>query len=156
MRNVLLLALLAVSISCATSGATPYPRELFGIRPGTRRADAHTKLQAVGKFVRDEAKRQEVWTVEDPRWTGAIVGFDREERVRFITAVARPDGERVRYSEVVDVATAKHRTTGSTHRYAAPRCRVVTAIDIGSDPQDLTYYSLKRVRDEGEEEEEDE
>ena len=155
MKNVLLIAFLALTASCATTGTSQYSRDLFGIRPGTSRAEAHAKLKTVGNFVRDEAKRQEVWTVNDPRWAGAIVGFDREERVRFITAVAKTGGERVSYSDVLDVTSAKHRSTGATHRYEAPRGRGVIAIAIGNDPQYVTYYSLKRVSGEREDEDEE-
>jgi len=111
-----------------------------------RKADAHAKLAAIGKFVREESKRQEVWEVRDPRFRGAIVGYDPEWKVRFITAVANENGQRVRYADVVDLGHAQHQSAGQSHtyRWKPPHARY-TIIAIGNDPEVLTYLTLSKA-----------
>lgn len=156
MRSAGLTLLLAAAVACATAAVSV--RDLFGVRPGMRRTAVHQKLGAIGKLVREERKRQEAWEVHgDPRYQGAIVGYDREWRVRFVTAVAKDNGERVRYAGVVDLGQAKHETDGRTHtyRWTPPHARY-SIVAIGTDPEVLTYLTLRANRIEEEDEEEDE
>jgi hypothetical protein len=135
---------LLLAAACATQFAHA-ARDVFGVRPEERKASVHTKLAAVGTLQREESNRQEVWEVRDPRYRGAIVGYDAEWRVRFITAVAREDGTPVRYAEVLDVASATHRVTGTTHNYRwQPRGSELIVIAIGNDPERLTYLTLTK------------
>ena len=50
-------------------------------------------LEEIGKFVRNERKWQQVWAVRDPSFSDLIVGSDAEDRLRYVTAVAREDEE---------------------------------------------------------------
>ena len=154
-RAFLLLLAVAQATACATAGPHPV-RDLFGVTVGMPRSDAHAKLGAAGSLAREERKRQEVWTVRDDRFEGAIVGYDPEWRVRFITAVAKKDGTPVRYADVLDVASATHRSTGASHNYRwhPPRARY-TIVAIGNDPERLTYLTLTGEGEEEEEEDED-
>jgi len=141
------LVLLLLAAACATQFAHA-ARDVFGVRPEERKASVHAKLAAVGTLQREEANRQEVWAIRDPRYRGAIVGYDAESRVRFITAVARDDGTPVRYADVLDLAAATHRTAGATHNYRwRPPHADYTIIAIGSDPERLTYLTLTKDND---------
>lgn len=103
----------------------------------------HARLSAAGSLAREERKRQEVWNVRDPRFQGAIVGYDQEWKVRFITAVAKEGGERVRYADVLDLAAARHQSTGGTNKYTwRPAGAGYSVIAIGHDPDALTYVTL--------------
>ena len=147
--------LLILAAACATATSPHAARDLFGVAVNDRKAEVHAKLGAVGSLQREESKRQEVWDVRDPRFRGAIVGYDSEWRVRFITAVAKEDGDPVRYADVLDLAAATHRTSGSTHNYRwTPRGADYTIIAIGNDPERLTYVTLTKAND-AEEKEED-
>ena len=142
MSRFLLLLAVAHAFGCATARPQP-PRDLFGVTVGMSRADTRAKLGAVGSLSREERKRQEVWTVRDPRFEGAIVGYDTDWNVRFITAVAKKDGEPVRYDDVLDRAAATHRSTSTSHNYRwHPPGASYTIIAIGSDPERLTYLTL--------------
>lgn len=145
---------LLLAAACATQVAHA-ARDLFGVRVEDTKAEVHAKLGAVGTLQREERKRQEVWELRDPRFQGAIVGYDAEWRVRFITAVAKEGGEPVRYADVLDVAKATHRVTGTTHNYRwQPRGSDLVIIAIGNDAERLTYLTLTKPNEpEGEEEE---
>ncbi|MDQ3282530.1 MAG: hypothetical protein M3Q69_14105 [Acidobacteriota bacterium] len=153
MRTRLLLPLL-LTIACASLIPANALRELFGVRIGMSKAATHEKLSANGTMVREERKRQEAWQLRDERYEGAIVGYDREWRVRFITAVVRNDAH-VRYADVLDVAAAKHQSTGTSHTYTwrPPHARY-SIIAIGTDADTVKYVTLTRGADEEEEEEE--
>jgi len=155
LRNAVCTLLLAVAVACATATASLH--DLFGVRTGMRKSDVHAKLSAAGTFVRNERKRQEVWEVRDPRYRGAIVGYDAEWKVRFITAVANEQGTRVRYADVLDLSRAQHQSAGTSHtyRWTPPHARY-TIIAIGNDPEVLTYLTLTTTEREEEEEEEEE
>jgi hypothetical protein len=142
LKSASLLLLLAAA--CATHIAHA-ARDLFGVRVEDTKTAVHAKLGAVGTLQREESKRQEVWELRDPRFQGAIVGYDAEWRVRFITAVAKEGGEPVRYADVLDVANATHRVTGTTHNYRwQPRGSELIVIAIGNDPERLTYLTLTK------------
>ena len=60
-------------------------------------------------FERDGRKQQETQEVKDERFSHVIVGFDKGEKLRPGTAVAREDekAKRVRYSEIGDLKQAR-------------------------------------------------
>lgn len=139
---LLLTVLLFVACAGARTPAAPL-RDLFGVSVGMSRDEARAKLGAVGSMQREERKRQEVWTVRDRRFEGAIVGYDADWKVRFITAVARADGARVRFADVLDLAAAAHQTTGTAHKYRwQPAGAAYTIVAIGNDPERVTYLTL--------------
>lgn len=149
------LLLFLLSSACATTHVIG-PENILGIRPGMRESAARAQLQSVGDLARKEAKRQEVWTLhDDPRFRALIVGFDAENHVRFVTAVAKPDGQRMRFADVADATKAEKGAAGATQTWVwrDPRQRYIV-VAIGNDPEYLTYLSLKRLGEREDEEEE--
>jgi hypothetical protein len=129
-------------------------RDVVGVSVGMSRNTAHAKLGANGTMLREERKRQEVWELRDPRFTSAIVGYDEEWRVRYITAVAK---EKIRYADVLDISAAEHRSDGRNHTYIwkpSPRADYVVRAR-GTDPDVLTYLTLRRIGERESEEEDD-
>lgn len=118
--------------------------DLLGIRLGMPRDTVRATLADIAKLEREERRRQEVWTLaNDSRYASLIIGYTPEWNVRFVTAVAKPDGAPVHYEDVLDTATADHRTAGNTHTWTwstgTPKYYVIA---IG--PADrLEYLSLK-------------
>jgi hypothetical protein len=145
----LLSFLLAASASAF--GAEPR-RDILGLRLGMSTEAAHTQLQKIGRLERNERKRQEVWEVRDRHFTHLIVGFDKAGQVRFVTAVARENGERMRYSDVADLKKARQLGDAAINNYhyvwelAAKRKEMKSfVVARGRDPQYLTTYSIKRA-----------
>ncbi|HEY0139789.1 MAG TPA: hypothetical protein VGF48_02775 [Thermoanaerobaculia bacterium] len=154
--KVLVRSLLAVLLltSCATSdvASTPIasapsvsaPTDILGIRLGMPRDTVRTTLASAGKMEREERRRHEVWTVDDPRFASLIIGYDPDWTVRFVTGVARPTGTVVRYADVLDLAAAQHRSAGASHTYTwavgEPRYYVIA---IGGEER-VEYLSIKK------------
>lgn len=146
-------SILVLLFAACASISTPR-RDVVGVTVDMSRNAVHEKLGAIGSMVREEGKRQEVWQLRDARFGSAIVGYDDESKVRFITAIAK---EKIRYADVLDIKAAEHRTDGHNHTYVWKPSEhadyVVRA--RGSDPDVLTYLTLRRVGGERESEEED-
>jgi hypothetical protein len=79
----------------------------MGIRLDMTQEEAHARLKKIGSMEKEERKRQEVWAINDPRVSHLLVGFDPSLRVRYVTAIARAIGLRIRYDDVGDVKTAQ-------------------------------------------------
>jgi len=139
----------ALLISCATAAPVPQPEraplsDILGIRLGMPRDTARSTLATTATLEREERRRHEVWTLNaDPRYASLIIGYTPEWTVRFVTAVAKPDGTPVHYAEVLDTTAADHRAAGNTHTWTwstgTPKYYVIA---IGG-PARLEYLSIK-------------
>ena len=112
----LALALLMPSAAFAAE-VTPLT-DILGVRLGMSRDAVHSDLAAVARLEREERRRHEIWTLsDDPRFASLIIGYTKEWNVRFVTAVARPNGAAVRYADILDLGAATHKSAGQTHTY---------------------------------------
>jgi hypothetical protein len=114
------------------------------------REAALARLKAIGRLEKEERKRQEVWAVNDARVSHLLVGYDTEYRVRYVTAIARAGGPRIRYQDVVDVKHAQKSNNQGNYKFTlevdARRDRFAyVTIAHGRDPQYLESYSVKRI-----------
>ena len=145
-KNALILLIAALLlVSCATMPApAPAPQsDILGIRLNMPRGEVRSSLADVARLEREERRRHEIWTLNgDPRYASLIIGYTPEWNVRFVTAVAKPEGQAVRYAEVIDVARASHQNAGETHTYTlkTPDSYVIA---IGK-PERVEYLSLKK------------
>lgn len=148
MKKALAIVILALMPSWAKS-PEPAP-EILGIRLGMDHAKAHTRLARMAQF-KSEDEGQEVWTLrQDKRYQYLIVGFDREHRVRYVTAIARPHGQPVDYADIGDLAHAQRQEAAGSRRYIwkpekHPDELEYLIIARGREPHRLAIYSVKRV-----------
>ncbi|HEX6159166.1 MAG TPA: hypothetical protein VF111_03300 [Thermoanaerobaculia bacterium] len=150
MKSLRYLLVVLLLTACATTTAPPSsssvtaPTDILGVRLGMSRDAVRSTLSAGGTFEREERKRQEVWTVTDPRFASLIIGYEPDWTVRYVTGVARPSGTAVRYADVLDLAAAQHRSAGATHTYTwavgEPRYYVIA---IGGEER-VDYLSIKK------------
>ncbi len=159
--SVLLLACL-LTASCLESLKSQSEADVLGIRIGMPNEEAAKRLRQIGRLEKEEKKQQEVWVLnDDPRYSFLIIGFDKEEQdVRYVTAKTRENGTPVRYGDVMDVGKAQHISSANNHKYVQEKPRSLLAhgysiIASGTDPNNLTYLSLKK-QGSGEEEKEEE
>jgi hypothetical protein len=154
MKRLLSLSLLLAISTISVSAAPAQPRpEIMGISLDMKRDDARARLQSFGKLEKEQRKRQEVWAVKDSRISHLLVGYDADYRVRYVTAIARADGPRIRYQEVADVKSAQRSITPGNHKFtwevAARRGQTgFIIIARGHDSQYLHSYSVKKKGEE--------
>ncbi|HXG85206.1 MAG TPA: hypothetical protein VNI84_14390 [Pyrinomonadaceae bacterium] len=114
--------------------------------------DTLKRLNEIGKLDHEERKQQEIWTLnDDPHYSHLILAFDKEKQdVRYITAKARENGTRVRYSDVIDIAKAQQRSSANNFKYiedvqANESTPGYSRIASGTDSDYLNYFSLKEL-----------
>ena len=148
----LLSLLLTAGMGVATGRETRPRRDIVGLRLDMTKEAAHSLLQKIGTLQREERKRQEVWEVRDPYFSHVIVGFDKQSRIRFVTAVAREGGQRMRYADVANLKKARQEGDVSANNYnyvweLSARGKETKGLVIarGHDPLYLSTYSIKRL-----------
>lgn len=146
------VACLILLVSCgAVASAKEPPHDVLGVRPGMAEREVRRLLDKVGREVREERQKQKVWEVRDPHISHVIIRFSNDNVVRWVTAMARAEGEgRLRYTDLGDTRRAEHKTDGRNHTYiwkvAARKGRPgFLVVAGGSDPQYLTSYRLTRT-----------
>ena len=140
----------------AEISAQELQRQILGVHLNMTKDEAHKRLQEIGTFARDERKRQEIWKVRDPSFSHLIVGFGKDEKLRFVTAVAREDKEakRVAYSKIGNLKQARQagdvaiKNFNYEWKLPAGKNQPPTVVNIrGRDPKFLATYTLKRLSD---------
>jgi hypothetical protein len=137
----------------------PVGPEVAGLRLGMSRGQVHAVLQGNGQLEKEPGKQQEVWRLaENNSFSHVMVGYDKEFRsVRFVTALAKSNGRRVAYSDVIDTTKATRADTGNNVAYILQSGEAEEAFLVramGTDPQYISYFSVKSLG-EGEEEEDE-
>ncbi len=149
MKRALAIVLLLLALAPFHAEAREPQPEILGVRLGMEKKEARERLGQLGKLEREERKRQEVWQLTDARYSHLLLGFDPEGRVRYVTAIARPQGKRVPYTEVGDPKTAT-RTGAPGHRKYVWEVAEKSGgqgflvMARGTDPRFLSTWSVKR------------
>ena len=144
-----LLELLVLSLSASAVGKQPAP-QILGLRLGMSYSQAHARLSQIGQF-KSEDEGQQVWTlIHNKHYQYLIIGFDRERAVRYVTVLARPDGQPVSYADVGNLAGATRSGGEGNLRYTwkandkKGRFEYL-AIAKGTDRRYLNRYAVKRL-----------
>jgi hypothetical protein len=159
MRSVALLAFLILSLSASVVAKQP-PPQILGLRLGMPYTQAHARLNAIAKF-KSEDEGQQVWTLShDKRYQYLIIGFDHDRNVRYVTVLARPDGQPVNYADVGNLADATRTGAKGNLRYTWKANNKkggfeYLAIAKGTDDRYLNRYAVKRLGIPSEENEKD-
>lgn len=160
MKRTVSLALLLLLLATLAAARTPAP-EIRGIRLGMKYANAHARLTKLAHF-KSVDEGQEVWTLNDDKYYQyAIVGFDRDRKVRYVTVLARPDGQPVNYEQIGDITTAARTGQTGNLRYTwklsdKKNHFEYIAVVAGKDAHRLDRFSIKLLGAKGEEDEEEE
>lgn len=154
MTRILIVCLFVAAVGF-TAAAQARPRaEILGVALNMTRDDARARLKSLGRLEKEERKRQEVWAVNDPRISHLLVGYDTDFRVRYVTAIARAGGPRIRYQEIADLKHAQRLQHQGNYKFTwevgARRGQAAyVMIAHGRDPQYLDTYSVKKVDQKG-------
>lgn len=160
MKRTVLIGLLLAFLITVAAARTPAP-EVLGIRLGMKYANAHTRLMKLGHF-KSEDEGQEVWTLNnDKHYQYVIVGFDRDRKVRYVTVLARPNGQPVNYEQMGDITAAARAGQTGNLRYTwklndEKQHFEYIAVAAGKDEHRLDRFSIKRLGAKSEEDEEEE
>ena len=127
MKSVILICCLALALQACGGGRPVEPKpEVLGVRLGMSRDEAHKRLTEIGRLEKEERKRQEVWALtNNPTYSHLIVSYtEGYKALRFVTAVAKEGGQRVRYEDVMDVKNAQRNQAQQTVTRRRDRIRL--------------------------------
>jgi hypothetical protein len=99
---LLILASFGLLALAGPAMAGRVPDRILGIQLGMRDDDVRHRLSRIGEPVAGRESLKQSWTIRDSCYGYIVVRYDAERRVKWITAFARKDGRRVRYSDVGD------------------------------------------------------
>lgn len=115
------VVVLLTLMQCATKNASvaSLPKDILGISVGMSKENAEQHLREIGKFMREESKRQQVWILNNNLSFGYIaLGYDENNQVRYVTAIAKPkDGKPMFFKDIGDLSAAKEEIAGPNYRY---------------------------------------
>lgn len=120
-------------------------------------AKARAQLAKIGQLQKED-EGQEVWRLlGDKNYAHLIVGFDKEKRVRYVTALAESTGTPVKYTDLGDLskATRSGQPGNLTYTWKGRDEKdkfEYLAIAKGKDANQLSSFSVKRPGARGEEE----
>ena len=129
-------------------------RQILGIQLGMTEEKVHQRLKELGTLVRKEEKRQEAWQIREPSFSHLIVGFNKDAKLRYVTAVAREDkdAKRLPYDRVGDLKKARQagdpKVNNFNYQWDLPAAKDnphMLLIAIGRDPKLLATYTLKSL-----------
>jgi hypothetical protein len=149
MQRTVIPALLLLSVAPLVAARQPAPR-ILGLHLGMSYAQARSRLSEIGQF-KSENEGQQVWILShDQRYQYAIVGFDRDRQLRYITVLARPDGKPVSYSDVGDLANASRSGGPGNLRYTWKAHDKIGRFEYlviakGKNARYLDRYAVKRL-----------
>jgi hypothetical protein len=151
--RIVSLALFVALGGLASAAQAKVKPEIMGISLEMGREAAQARLKGLGQLEKEDRKRQEVWAIKDPRISHLLVGYDAGNRVRYVTAIARTDGPRIRYQEIAELKSAQRTNYQGNYRFTweIPERRgqfAFVVIAHGRDPNFLDSYSIKKVAEE--------
>ncbi|CAN5476359.1 hypothetical protein BH10ACI1_BH10ACI1_17030 [soil metagenome] len=161
-----LLCVVFSTTNCSTnsvSGSANLPNGLVGLKLEMSKEDARKQLLEIGEFISDAKKNQQLWRLKnDSHFSQIAVGFDKENKIRFITAFVEKDkaSEQIRFDEVGDLKNAKAEILPPHYRYtwnvSAEDAVPAYFVSIyGDNPEIVTMYSIGKTSSTNEEEEDD-
>ena len=150
MIRISTLCLLVALCSLASAAQARLRPEIMGISLDMSRAAAQARLHSIGQLQKEDRKRQEVWLVNDARVSHLLVGYDADYRVRYVTAIARTGGPRIRYQEIASLNGAQRVSNQGNYKFTweveARRGHFgYFVIAHGRDPRYLDSYSVKKA-----------
>lgn len=135
-----------------TATAKTLPQDILGISVGMNKADAQKRLEEIGQMTSEDRKAGQLWQLKsDPRFANLAVAYDKEQKIRFVTALVDKEKaqQRVRFAEIGDLTAAKAEIVAPHYRYvwetaATDRQPAQTIIIYGDNPDSITLFSLSK------------
>lgn len=158
---LLLLLVCGAASSCAKS-ALNLPKDILGVAVGMDKASAEARLREIAKFDREERDHKQVWHLkDDSRFNTLAVGYDAENRVRYVAGIFNESGaNKMRYADVGDLSRSQQEVSQGSYKYvwdaaasgASPAYQVIL---LGNKPEYPMVLTLNKtgVSDSEEEEE---
>jgi len=145
------IVIILMMTQCTARTAPALPKDILGISVGMNKDAAQKRLSEIGELQSEDRETGNLWQLkDDARFRNLVVAYDAENRIKFVTALVdeKTAKERVRFSEIGDLDTAKKEVVAPNHRYtwevAADGKPTYTVSVYGTNPEHLTIFSLTK------------
>jgi len=150
---VFTVVILLTTLQCSAKIAPNLPKDILGISIGMSKADAQQRLEEIATFESGGRKVGQLWKLKnDPHFSSIAVDYDKENRVRFITAFVEKTTakEKIKFTEVGDLTKAKAEIVEPHHRYVwevpAEGDKPAYVVNVyGVDAEFVENYSLAKI-----------
>ena len=146
----LVFSVLLLSMTHCARKTADLPEDVLGIYIGMTQEEAQKRLEEIAVFESKTRKAGHLWKLKDnPRFSHLAIDYNKENKIRFVTAFvdSATARERVRFTEVGDLTTAKAEISEPHYRYIwevpAEGEKPACVVNIyGDNPEFVTMYSL--------------
>lgn len=146
----ILLIVVLMTTQCAVRNSPALPNDIKGISIGMSKEDAQRRLEEIAAFESEGRKVGQLWKLKnDPHFSSVAVGYDKENRIRFVTAFVEKTAtkEKIKFADVGDLTKARAEITEPHYRYIwevpADGDKAARIVNIyGDNPEFVTMYSL--------------
>jgi len=150
---VFALVILLTITQCSAKIAPNLPKDILGISVGMNKADAQRRLEEIATFESEGRKVGQLWRLKnDPHFSSVAVDYDKENRVRFITAFVEKTTakEKIKFTEVGDLTKARAEIVEPHYRYIwevpAEGDKAAYVVNVyGDNPEFVETYSLAKI-----------
>lgn len=149
-----LLILSIIASACSANKTTGLPKDLLGLSIGMSKEQAQRRLEEIATFESEARKVGQLWRLKnDPHFSSVAVDYDKENRIRFVTAfVEKTAKEKIRFTDVGDLTKARAEIIEPHYRYIweVPGTDDKPAYFVnvyGDNPEFVTTYSLAKMID---------
>ena len=139
---VFTVVILLTILQCSAKIAPNLPKDILGISIGMSKADAQQRLEEIATFESEGRKVGQLWRLKnDPHFSSVAVDYDKENRVRFVTAFVEKTTtkEKIKFTEVGDLTKARAEIVEPHYRY------IWEVPAEGDNPEFVETYSLAKI-----------
>lgn len=114
------LVVLMTILQCSTKTTPMLPKDILGISIGMSKAETQSRLETIASFQSEGRKVGQLWKLKnDPRFSAIAVDFDKENRVRFVTAFVEKSTakEKIKFADIGDLTKARAEIVEPHYRY---------------------------------------
>lgn len=158
MKNLIAsVVMILLFVSSAFPAAKDPAPGILGVKLGAKEKDVRKLLQKIAKQQKEEKKEEEeeggeeeIWILtKNSNYESLIVGFDRNHLVRYVTVFAGKSSNKIPYSDIGNLKTARFESNPGNYRYtwdvsAKGKKSRYLVIARGTDPKFLSSYSIKK------------
>ena len=150
---VFALVILLTITQCSAKIAPNLPKDILGISVGMNKPDAQRRLEEIATFESEGRKVGQLWRLKnDPHFSSVAVDYDKENRVRFVTAFVEKTTakEKIKFTEVGDLTKARAEIVEPHYRYIwevpAEGDKAAYVVNVyGDNPEFVETYSLAKI-----------
>ena len=147
------VVVLMTILQCSAKTSPNLPKDILGIRIGMSKTEVQSRLEPIAGFESEGRKVGQLWKLKnDPHFSSIAVDFDKENKVRFVTAFIEKSTakEKLKFADIGDLTKARAEIVEPHYRYIwevpAEGENPAYIVNVyGDNPEFVQTYSLSKA-----------